>query len=143
MGYNTDFYGELAFVTPPTPEQIEALDAFLGDGGADIREHPEWEPEKYKGTEQFARDLAYFNLERTETGLQWDGEEKSYNMVENVNLILGNMRKRWPEFGLTGSMEAHGEEYGDVWLVEIQGDGWAHEVPCRIELIPIRKEATR
>lgn len=105
MGYNTDFSGELQFKNELTASQIAWLEQFMS---ADCREHPEWENPD---------NINYIELEITEdyTGLRWTGTEKTYNMCEAVNLITREMRKKWPDFELTGEMEAQGEDMDDTW----------------------------
>jgi len=115
MGYNTDFVGELYFTKPITEEQEKKLKTFLG---ANCSEYPEWESNDFY--------LGYINLEFTDDfdGLQWDHSEKSYDMVKKINLILREMRKEFPNFGLYGELEAYGEIPGDLWKIVIE-NGWA------------------
>jgi len=115
MGYNTNFKGTLKFTTVPTAEMIGMLQTILGE---DCRDHPEWDEP----------DLTHLNLEINEecTGLEWDGQEKTYEMTGLVNLVLKQMRKQYPTFGLTGLLKAQGQDVGDVWEVYIGEDGWAH-----------------
>ncbi len=118
MGYSTDFAGVLTFKNELTPEQEKKLSTFLG---ADCRDHPEWdrlnENEKY---------LSWIELEFDENGdgLIWDGAEKTYDMVEKINLILREMRKDFPDFELEGGFDAFGEIGGDIWRIGFK-DGWA------------------
>lgn len=41
--------------------------------------------------------------------------------------MLAEMRKQWPEFGLTGELKAQGEDMEDRWLLVIEADGLAHK----------------
>lgn len=127
MGYNTDFFGVLEFVKSITETQKATLEKMLGE---DCRDHKEWgEPE-----------LTYIDLEFEEDskhnliGLRWNGSEKTYDLVEKVNLLLRVMHETWPDFGLKGSLEARGEEYGDSWLLEIGDDGLAY----RVEMVTMK-----
>jgi hypothetical protein len=117
MGYSTEFKGQLSFVTEPKASQLAALKSMFGE---DCRDHPEWG----------ATDLYYVDLELTEdfTGIQWDGSEKTYALEKLVNVILVEMRKKWPEFGLTGTLTAQGEDIFDRWDLTIEDDGLAHKV---------------
>lgn len=124
MGYSTDFDGVLRFKKPVTEEQIKKLTPFLG---ADCREHPEW---KTPGI-----DLTWIDLELDDelapTGLCWNGSEKTYDLVEKVNLIINEMRKDWPDFGLEGELEASGEDPSDLWKLKMV-DGVATKVRGRV-----------
>ena len=113
MGYSTDFDGELKFTTELTTKQLAKLSTFLGE---DCRDHPEWG----------AKHLTYIDLEITKDfmGLKWDGSEKTYDLTEKVNLIIDEMRKEYPEFGLEGSLHAQGEDITDRWSLVID-DGRA------------------
>lgn len=114
MGYTTQFEGKLRFAVPPSVEQLAALNALLGE---DAREHPEWEADR----------LSYIDLDLTNdfSGLKWSGAEKSCDMDKQVNVVITQMRKRWPEFGLTGALAAQGEDVTDRWALEIGADGLA------------------
>ncbi len=116
MGYDTDFSGTLLFLTELTASQIVALKDMCGE---DCRDHPEWG----------AKDLTYISLELNDTldGLRWDGSEKTYDLVEKVNLVIQMMQLRWPDFALAGRLTAQGEERDDRWILEIGQDGWAHK----------------
>lgn len=115
MGYNTQFAGDLKFTTELNVEQRAKLESMLGQ---DCREHPEWDD---------AQGLTYIDLVMNDggDGLEWDGSEKTYEMVEKVNLVIREMRKAMPEFGLTGSMLAQGEGVGDIWELVIGPSGFA------------------
>jgi len=62
------------------------------------------------------------------TGVEWNGAEKTYSMEKLVNVLICEMRKQWPDFGLTGSMAAQGEGVEDRWTLEIGDDGFARRV---------------
>lgn len=103
MGYNTQFQGSLTFKKEPTIEELNKLETFFGE---DCRNHPEW-----GNTE-----LTYIDFELdSENGICWDGSEKTYDLVEKVNLIIKNMQKEFPDFELKGQLLAQGERFGDVW----------------------------
>lgn len=117
MGYNTDFKGELKFVGELNQMALATIKTFLGE---DYRNHPEWG--NY--------DLTYINLEFLDdfSGLRWDGNEKTYCMVDCVNLIIENMRKKYTDFGLTGELLAQGERIDDRWKLIINREGMAEMV---------------
>lgn len=118
MGYSTNFKGELHFTREATASQLAALKAMCGE---DCRDHPEW------GT----KDLYYLDLELNDdfTGIRWDGSEKTYDLDKLVNVVLTEMRKKWPDFGLTGTLSAQGEDVEDRWALTIGEDGMAHKLP--------------
>lgn len=64
-------------------------------------------------------------------GLEYARTEKSYRMVEGLNFIIANARRKIPDFGLTGSMHAETEFPPYNWHIEIGEDGWAKQVPVR------------
>lgn len=117
MGYTTKFNGVLKFKEDPSIQQLRDLQNILGE---DIREHKDWAVDQ-------SAFCSYIDLEVTEDfdGIRWDGSEKSYGMWECVNVVIREMRKKWPEFGLAGSLIAQGEDSDDQWLLEINDEGWA------------------
>ena len=121
MGYDTKFNGVLRFTHEPTAEQLAALNAMFGE---DARDHPEWRAHGGDG-------LAYIDLalSRDFGGIQWDdATEKTRDLPECVNMVIGVMRQRWPEFGLSGKLSAQGEVLEDRWELTIGDDGWASRV---------------
>lgn len=120
MGYSTDFLGELKFTTDLTAKQLAKVKSFLGE---DCRDHPEWNTE----------DLFYVNLELLDdfSGLKWDGSEKTNDLDEIVNVVINEMRKEYPDFGLEGKLLAQGEELTDRWLLSIEN---GRAVKKKIEL---------
>lgn len=59
-------------------------------------------------------------------------------MVNHINLIIDEVKKEFPDFGLTGTMIAQGEDADDTWAINIV-DGRAarteiiikgHEAKC-------------
>lgn len=124
MGYTTRFSGELLFNNPATPEQLTKLKSFFGE---DCRDRPEWES-----------DTTYIDLifNKDFTGIRWDDEtEKNNGMVEHVNLIIDEMKKEFPGFGLNGEFLAQGEDMNDRWKLKIV-DGEA----VKIDIAPNRNE---
>ena len=111
MGYSTEFIGELLFTKELKASEIVKIKSFLGQ---DCRNHPEWN----------AKQLTYIDLEFTDdfTGLKWDGSEKTYDLVEKVNLIVDIMKKDYPDFGLKGSLLAQGEDIHDKWMLSIDNN---------------------
>jgi hypothetical protein len=114
MGYSTDFTGELRFTKEATVGQLAELNRMFGE---DCRDHPEWK----------ADGLYYVDLELSEDfgGIKWNGAEKTYQLDKIVNVVIAQMRKTWPDFGLTGQMLAQGEDAADRWALVIGDDGFA------------------
>lgn len=127
MGYNTAFSGVLSFVTVPTEIQLAYLTSMLRE---DCRDHPDWN----------APDLYYINLKLTDDslGIKWNGAEKTYGLDTAVNVVLCEMRKKWPDFGLVGTLVAQGQSVEDRWTLTIGNDGLAHKLP----LVPTGKIIT-
>ena len=110
MGYSTEFKGELKFANDLTGPQLAHLAGFFGE---DCRDHPECG----------APDLYYIDLELSPrySGIVWDGSEKTSGMLEIVRLIIKEMRKVVPDFGLDGEFIAQGEDTEDRWVLVATG----------------------
>ena len=106
MGYSTDFNGKLLFNKELTVKQLRKIESFMGE---DCRDHPEWN----------AGDLTWIDLELSyyDDGVQWNGGEKTYDMIEKINLIVDIMRQDDPEFGFVGELDASGEMSDDLWKI--------------------------
>ena len=118
MGYTTMFTGSLDFVGDIPREQL----AYLNNNilGQDCRDHPGL---KWLG----AKGLYYIDLELLDNfkGIQWNGAEKVYDMDKLVNVVIRQMRQRFPDFKLQGIMYAQGEDFADKWKLVINNNGWA------------------
>lgn len=123
MGYNTRFRGTLKFTSELTVPMLAKLNSFFGQ---DPREHPEWGA---------GREVGYIDLVLTKdfSGIEWDsGTEKTYGLERAVNVIIREMRKEFPDFGLTGTLLAQGEEIEDRWQLVIGEGGWAAKIKVPI-----------
>lgn len=111
MGYDTNFKGELKFTNELTAKQIARLQTFLGE---DCREHPEWN----------RNDITWIDLEFTKdfSGIRWNGSEKTYDLAEKINLIINEMQKEFPDFGLKGELLAQGEDINDRYYIIMQNN---------------------
>lgn len=110
MGYNTEFKGVLKFKNTVTTECLAELNKFFGE---DCRDHPEW-----GNTE-----LTYIDLRLTKDfkGIEWNDEtEKTYELEDKVNLVVDNIKNKFPEFELEGSLLAQGEDIEDRWKLLIE-----------------------
>lgn len=116
MGYSTEFKGELMFKNELSASELSEVKKFLGE---DCRDHPEWGNKK----------SSYVDLEFLDdfSGLKWNGAEKTYGMVEVVNMIINIMRDRFKRqgFGFVGTLQAQGEDMDDRWALVINSDGTA------------------
>ncbi len=121
MGYSTNFKGELRFVNELSAKQLATLNTFFEE---DCRDHKDWG----------AEGLYYVDLELSEDfgGIKWNGSEKTSDLDQIVNVIIRNMRKTWPDFGLTGKILAQGEDMEDRWILAIGKDGFAEKLPIVI-----------
>lgn len=128
MGYSTNFSGVLLFKRPITMHELACLKNILGE---DCRDHPEWRakaPNLYKDNLTFIDLQIVENEECMPIGLEWDGSEKTYDLVEKVNLVIALVRESAPPyliaFGLTGILDAK-DDYNNKWKLFINKDGWA------------------
>lgn len=114
MGYNTRFRGTLKFTSEPTVPMIAKLNDLFGK---DAREMGG------------GRDSGYIDLVLAKdfSGIEWDsGTEKTYGLEKCVNLVISEMHKEYPQFGLTGSLLAQGEDMEDRWALVME-DGVAYK----------------
>jgi Txe/YoeB family toxin of Txe-Axe toxin-antitoxin module len=121
MGYESSYSGVLKFKNKPTEQELQKLETFMGE---DCREHLEWN----------AKDLTWIDLQIDSEGdgICWNGSEKSYDMVEKVNMIIKEMKKEFPNFELKGEFEVQGEDIDDKWLMQI-----VDNVAYKFDVIPI------
>jgi hypothetical protein len=120
MGYQTKFQGQLHFTCELSASERAHLEEFFN---ADIREHREWGK-----SDEYA---TYIDLQFTEdlSGIEWNPDaDKTYGMRTAVNVIIKEMKKIKPEFGLSGKLLAQGENLEDRWALIIGEDGYAKEV---------------
>lgn len=118
MGYNTDFGGELKFTSPLSAKHVKMIENLSGVSHRKPGRH--W---------------SYFDLVVTDdgSGIQWSGAEKTYELDDQVNFLIDHMRANGcPEFGLTGEMNAHGDERDDDWILRMV-DGRATVVKLTVD----------
>lgn len=111
MGYSTSFSGNLIFAKELKASELSELNKFLEE---DCRDHPEW------GN----TNLTYIDLKLNNdfNGLEWNGSEKTYDLVEKVNFVIDKMQNKCPDFELTGELLAQGEEVGDIWRLVMENN---------------------
>lgn len=122
MGYTTEFKGVLKFKNELKASELAYMKKFLG---GDIRDHDEWEKNEFS-----ERLFCSIDLELTDdfSGIQWNGQEKSYKMKDQVNYIISQMRKISFDFGLVGKFAAQGEDVEDRWELIINENGYADAI---------------
>jgi len=78
--------------------------------------------------------LYYMDLELTDDmdGIKWNGAEKTSPMEHLVNVLIEVAKRDIPDFGLTGEMNAQGEEMDDRWLLRM-----VDKVATKIEMKPV------
>ena len=137
MGYSTSFKGRLKFKKELTASQISELSKLLGKDRRDF-------DFKFEliGDDDF---WYHIDLEFTPdySGLQWDGSEKTYGMIEIINSITNFMKKKYPDFELIGKLSAQGEDAEDRWTLEMKdGEAVKKELQIKIKecVCPICKE---
>ncbi|MFA7333377.1 MAG: hypothetical protein WC130_03690 [Kiritimatiellia bacterium] len=113
MGYNTEFKGVLEFTCPMDADRLAYLNGMLGDN-----------PDDMPAYKKFGLQLSYIQYELTKDfkGIQYDGNEKFYFAENACNYIIKNMQAKYPDFGLSGYLDAQGEDMEDRWrLVIVDG----------------------
>jgi hypothetical protein len=116
MGYHTEFRGALHFKANLTAPQLAAIQQILGE---DCRDHPEWD-----ATNLTRIDLILLD---DSSGISWDGSECTTDMPEKVNVVIREMQKQYPDFGLYGTITTQGSEVGDIWELYIDENGLARK----------------
>jgi hypothetical protein len=118
MGYTTRITGKLKFKHEISVPQLKKLQSFYYELPSD---HKEWE-NPFK-----ADSYIQWQVSKEYDGLEWDGNEKFYSIVETMNLIIHNMRLEWPEFAVEGTLECQGEDTKDFWYLKIEESGLAYK----------------
>lgn len=126
MGYSTDIKGRLDFNREISIQQYKKLKEFCGELASD---HPEWE------NPQNAKSYIQWEVTKDLGGIEWDGNEKFYDIFQSLNLIIHNMRKEWPEFGVKGQLLCQGEDIDDRWHLKIGEDGLAYREDSEVKTV--------
>lgn len=118
MEYTTRFEGALKITPELNVSQRLHLASFFCE---DRREHPEWDaPDTFNYI-----DISWNGPDKN--SIRWDGSEKTYGFVDQLNFITKEMIKVCPTFKLTGELLAQGEDTSDVWKVKISDMGTAYQ----------------
>ncbi len=125
MGYTTNFQGALKFTGETTPAVLAELNKYIGK---DRREIGYSDDSIYEGG-KYGNYWYHFDYELTSEfdGIMWNGSEKSYCMEDIANWLIDKMKQKFPDFGLSGEMQASGEDYDDRWLLKIVDGRAVHE----------------
>lgn len=117
MGYSTDFDGHLEIRPPLDDMKIGVLNAFCA-----ARHGNNTKP--YDGCPGFWCNWEFSNDDPAFTSMYWNGQEKSYDMLEWARILF---RDHFSDRSITGIMHAQGEEVGDVWSIVGMGRWIARE----------------
>jgi hypothetical protein len=74
-----------------------------------------------------------------EDGLVY-ASEKTYDLVAGINYIIANARRCVPDFGLRGALYAETDYEPYTWLLKINDQGWAEQVPCHLDELPLEDQ---
>lgn len=116
MGYNTDYKGILKFREELKPSELAYLNQFLGE---DIRDHKDWEMNQWSNELYYSIDL---KLTDDFSGIQYDGTEKSYKMIAQINYVISQMKNVKSDFELVGKFVCQGEDLEDRYEIVIEND---------------------
>ena len=120
MGYSTTYEGELKFRRELTASELAHLNKFLG---ADVRDLGDDDASSRYGGYWYHIDLELLD---DFSGLRWDNSEKTGDMSSIVNYLIDKMRETVPDFALTGTMRATGQDFDDRWVLEWQNGKAVH-----------------
>lgn len=130
MGYSTDFEGTLKFNRELSASEIAQVSDWLNDDMDTPRSDELADKLGYEKGSKFRDGYVDLEINKEFSGLKWNGAEKTYGMVDSLNVILHGLSKFEPPVSLEGSMMAYGEERSDVWKIEIK-DGKAVRVEVK------------
>lgn len=104
MGYNTEFMGSLEMPEGMSATQVRLVKDYL--------------------VGNFDMDL---EVSSDGKSIVWNGAEKTYDMDEQVNKLIAHFIPLIPNFTLTGSMLAQGENVDDRWVLYMDRSGVARK----------------
>ena len=131
MGYSTRFEGTLSFVGEVTVADIRLMKLMFDEKFDD---HPEWR--EHVRSQPNTKNIGWVDLCFTDNldGIQWDGSEKTYGLEHVITALIAEVRKQNPSFGLSGELQAQGEDFDDRWILRIE-HGRAVKVPVEVKSI--------
>lgn len=121
MGYTTKFTGTLRF---PENMTIDCLQQVSGLMGCEA-------PDDTSGWRYMQ-----FRINKSLTGIEWDGSEKFYGAVEAVNWLTQKIREQYHDFRLAGELLAQGEYQDDIWKLAVV-DGVAKKIDYPPHLLAV------
>lgn len=133
MSYYLEYEGAFLFNMELKASDLSFINSFLKE---DIRNHPEWGAESHFLLDKDSAysllssgpnyKFKYFNLKFTDNfdGLEWDGTENAYALESQINFIIEQMRKKYPNFGVTGEMHYHCDDFDEESYLVVGGDGY-------------------
>ena len=100
MGYTTTFNSELIFVSERTTDELRALQKLIKEGRVED-------------------DDIDLEITKEFTGIEWNGSEKCYNMEPSIQYIIDRMKETYPNFSLSGTLYAQGEDFKDRYELKV------------------------
>lgn len=132
MGYNTSFTGKIRILSEDANASFAIVSGLL---------------DRFDDAEKMAADFhfpedkldsdraGYFALSVKDDNdgsfLTWDGSEKTYGMVNALNILMFAAKSISPSIIFHGEMVAQGEGVGDIWGVSVK-DSFATRVEFEI-----------
>ena len=107
MGYTTEFAGRISIQPELTPEQQKTINDFCEErhgGNMDV----------HAGMPGF-----WCDYETDGKTIGWNGSEKSYHMLEWMQLLIKRFFSKWGCI-LNGSLQAQGEDPSDEWSLVVR-----------------------
>ena len=167
MGYYTNFYGKLKFTRKLMGVELAWVNTVMREPSEiatrtrrlymDARKSGDWDNDRDNARMQ---QSVVHEMKAAGYILTWSGQddagdmciapgkngliytaEKPYDLVSGVNFIVTNARRKIPDFGLQGSLFAQTEFEPYTWLLKINEQGWAEQVPCR--MAPLLRHSPR
>jgi len=132
MSYSVSYSGSLNFVNELTDAQYHRLKSLYGNAERRAKKEAIHIPTLFKKYQLQYPDVLKDSIDSLITTTIKDDETgiEAYDEylipIEELNLIILFMREEFPEFGLTGEMQAQGEEIGDVFRLYVGRDGFVH-----------------
>ncbi len=111
MGYTTDFTGE-----------IKVNRDLIGKEIAFIKELFEFDPREGDYGKESTYGFYHIDLEFNNdfSAIQYNGMEKSYEMVKQVQYVIDQTIAKFPDLVFSGKFMAQGEEFEDRWMLTVE-----------------------
>lgn len=123
MGYSTVFTGTLKFTRQISVAEYVKIKDWLEDNNRDTPTGKSLSDRiGYARPEKFTDGYVDLKVNKDVSGIEWNGSEKTYGMVDTLNVLLWGLGTQFePPIGLEGRLLADGESQGDVWAIDIVG----------------------